>query len=67
MRNPWLCMIIVCTLGLGGLAGIAAIILLSYHDREIPQALVAIVSGTIGALSSFLVSPPRGSVGGGER
>lgn len=63
MRNPWLCLSIVVVLGVCGLVGTAGMILLPAYGKEIPQALVAIVSGALGALSSFLVSPPRGSVG----
>lgn len=45
------------------LVGLAGLIGLSLYRIETPASLVAIVSGCIGSLSSFLVSVPRGSAG----
>src|SRR5262249_13111526 len=63
MRNPWLCIIIVAFLGLGSLSGSVGMVLLSVYDKKAPEALVAMTSLCWGSLASFLVQPPRGSVG----
>ena len=63
MRNPYLCLTIVLVLGAGGILGLAGIILIAYAGHDVPQALIAIVSAAFGSLASFLVMPPRGSVG----
>lgn len=65
MRNPYLCLTIVAILGVGGLIGVGGIIGLAACGKPAPEALIAIISGAFGALSSFLVSPPRGSLGVG--
>jgi hypothetical protein len=66
MRNPYLCIVIVGILGCGGLLGIAGIIGLAANAKAIPESLIAVVSCAFGALASFLVAPPRGSVGAGN-
>jgi hypothetical protein len=53
----------VAALGTAGLVGLCGIILLAYGGRPVPESLIAVVSASLGALSSFLVMPPRGSVG----
>lgn len=63
MRNPWLCIVIVSIVGLGALTGTIGLVLLALYKVETPQALVATVSLCYGSLASFLVTPPRGSVG----
>lgn len=63
MRNPYLCLVIVTFLGLSALAGIAVIGVLAGSGREVPQSIVAVVGGGMGALGSFLVQPPKGSAG----
>ena len=62
-RNPWLCVSIVFIIGLMGLTSDIGILWLSMLGKDPPQSLVAIGSGAMGALASFLVSVPRGSVG----
>jgi hypothetical protein len=66
MRNPYLCVLIVTALGLCGIVGMVGVILMGLYGKEPPGSVVAIVSGCIGSLSSFLVMPPRGSVGAGD-
>jgi hypothetical protein len=63
MRNPWLCITIVLTLGAGALLGTVGLVVLALYHVDAPQALVATVATCYGALSSFLVQPPRGSIG----
>jgi hypothetical protein len=63
VRNPWLCLGIVATLGLTTLLGTGGLVVLAMYHVEAPQALVAVVTGALGALSAFLVQPPKGSVG----
>lgn len=62
-RNPWLCIAIVGVLGLIALVGVVCIGVGSARGVESAHALISIVSTCIGALSSFLVSVPRGSFG----
>jgi hypothetical protein len=38
-------------------------VVLSMWGRDIPHGLAMLVAGTFGSLASFLVQPPRGSVG----
>ncbi len=69
MRNPYLCLVIVCFIGGAGILGMLGIIACSLWGHEVPQAVVAVVSGAFGSLASFLVQPPRSSMGlgnGGE-
>ena len=63
MRNPWLCIVIAGTLGVVAVTGMVGLVLLPAVGVESTGPLVAIVSGCVGSLSSFLVSVPRGSVG----
>lgn len=63
-RNPYLCLAIVVMLGLLAVVATGGIVLANLGGRDSPSSLVAIVSTCIGALASFLVSVPRGSVGG---
>lgn len=65
MRNPWLCLTIVVSLALISLGGMCGIILLSYVGRPVPESLIAIAATAAGGLGTFLVQPPRGSVGVG--
>jgi len=63
MRNPYLCLAIAAMLGVVGLVGLGGTVFLAYCQRPIPESLVAVTSGAVGSLSSFLVMPPRGSAG----
>lgn len=63
MKNPWLCLTIVGVLGMSVIVGLIGIIALALYDKQSPESLVGVVSTAIGALASFLVSIPRGSVG----
>lgn len=63
MRSPWLCLTIVGFMGSGALLGTVGLVWLAANHIEAPQALVAAVSICYGSLSSFLVQPPKGSVG----
>lgn len=62
-RNPYLCLTIVVMLGLGGFVGLLGMIFLAYNNKSAPEALIAVCSASWGSLASFLVMPPRGSVG----
>jgi hypothetical protein len=62
-RNPYLCLAIVAFLGAAMLLAIGGIIVANSRGLEPSPALVALASGCVGSLSSFLVSVPRGSVG----
>jgi hypothetical protein len=62
-RNPYLCLTIVIILGLVSFGGLAGIFALAFAGRPVPESLIAITSGAAGSLGSFLVMPPRGSVG----
>lgn len=66
MRNPWLCIAIVGTLGLTILIGVIGMVVLALYGRPTPTELVAVVTTCTGAMSSFLVQPPRGSIGVGS-
>lgn len=63
MRSPWLCLSIVLILGLVCLSGVAGMIWLAAIGKVMPESLIAIVAGSAGSLSSFLVMPPKNSVG----
>lgn len=63
MRSPWLCVAIVLMLGGGMILCIAGIIALALNGRSVPEALVVTAGTCVGALASFLVQPPRGSIG----
>lgn len=63
MRNPWLCILIVAFLGLGAVGGTFGLVYLSLNDKDVPGSLVSVMSLCYGSLSSFLVAPPRGSIG----
>lgn len=63
LRNPYLCLVIVTSLGLCCVLGVFGIVFLAHAGKVPPDSLVAIVSGAVGSLSSFLATPPRGSVG----
>lgn len=62
-RNPWLCLAIVVAIAAMGLVATGGTTALAVYGREPPQILGYVIAGAIGALSSFLVSPPRGSIG----
>ena len=66
IRNPYLCILLVAMLGLIALGGLAGIIGLAACGKPVPESLIAIASGASGGLGSFLVMPPKGSVGGGD-
>ena len=66
MRNPWLCITIVATLGLTLLVGVVGMVVLSAYGKTVPGELTATIGTCVGALSSFLVMPPRGSIGTGN-
>lgn len=63
MRNPWLCIINLGSLAAGALLMTAGIIAITYAGHEAPAALWTMAGSLWGALSSFLVMPPRNSVG----
>ena len=62
-RNPYLCLTIVVILGTCLIIGMSGIVYLGTHHLEVPPSLTALTAAAFGSLSSFLVSPPRGSVG----
>lgn len=64
MKNPYLCLTIVCILGAAGGLCIAGLILLQLYGQKPPDSLIAIASATFGSLASFLVQPPKGQHGG---
>lgn len=64
-RNPWLCVSIVAFLGSGLLVGVGGIVACSLTGRDPHTSLSHIAIGCFGALASFLVAVPRGSVGYG--
>jgi hypothetical protein len=66
IRNPWLCIIILSALSAVTILGVLGLILLAFYGRPAPESLVATVSTAIGSMASFLVMPPRGSVGTGS-
>ena len=61
-RNPYLCIVIVVALSLMGVMALAGMLYLSAVGKEPSQAVVTLAGMVVGALSSFLVTPPRGSV-----
>lgn len=69
MRSPFLCLGIVITLGLVSLTSIGGLIVCALRGGESQgtmmgmAAMVSLASGAAGALSSFLVMPPRNSLG----
>lgn len=65
MRNPYLCLVIVGSLGLCSLVGVVGMFALAYAGRAVPGEAIAIVAGAVGSLSSFLTRPPKGSAGTG--
>lgn len=72
-RNPYLCLGIVAALAVVAIEGMAGLIVLGVWGREGPAllpclvALSSAVGSSLGALSAFLVQPPRGSVGIGHQ
>jgi hypothetical protein len=66
-RNPFLCITIVYFLGAVSVISLLGIIALAFIGKEPPSALISVASGSMCSLASFLVSPPRGSVGFDER
>jgi hypothetical protein len=50
---------IVAIQGITVLMGTLGMLVLSFASREVPAPVVAIVSGCIGSLSSFLVAIPK--------
>ena len=62
-RNPYLCLTIVWFLGVLAVVSLLGIIVLGVLSKDSPSALIAIAAGSMGNLGSFLVSPPRGTVG----
>jgi len=69
VRNPWLCVAIVIGLAAAGSLGLLSTVVIAVWGPDRPivtAALLAVsnlASGALGALSSFLVQPPRGQVG----
>lgn len=63
MRNPWLCISIIGGLIAGLILAVNWVGVLALHGIEIPPVLPYLTIGILGSLSSFLVQPPRGSVG----
>ncbi len=66
-RNPYLCLTIVCFLGGIAIISLLGIIVLAALNKEPPSALISVASGSMCSLGTFLVSPPRGSVGYDDR
>lgn len=64
MKNPYLCLVIVCILGGAGGLCIAGMVLLQLYGQKAPESLIAIASAAFGSLASFLVQPPKGQHGG---
>lgn len=62
-RNPYLCLTIVWFLGVISVVSLLGIIALGFVGKETPSSLVSIASGSLCALTAFLVQPPRHSVG----
>jgi hypothetical protein len=73
VRNPYLCLLIVGVLGSVAISGTLGMIFMPFvlgGDVRPPESLVAVTSGAMGALASFLTQVPRGSVaapGGNEQ
>ncbi len=65
-RNPYLCIMIVGTFGLVTVIGVVGLMILSFANREPNSAVVGIIGTAIGSLGTFLVTPPRGSLGLGH-
>lgn len=63
MRNPWLCLTIVLSLAITAFAGVTGTVILAFYGKTVPESLIAATAACYGALSTFLVNPPRGSVG----
>lgn len=69
MRNPYLCLGIVAALfviALGAMTCGTLVVLSGKESANVSAALasfISIGSGASGALASFLVMPPKGSVG----
>ena len=62
-HNPYICLLVVGLIGAIAILGTGGIMVASMYQRDVPQALVAIVSTCLGSLASFLVSLPRGTAG----
>lgn len=68
-RNPWLCLGIIGALALISLLSLVGVVLCALSGKETQMAagamtaLISIGSGAVGSISSFLVMPPKGSVG----
>lgn len=56
MKNPWITFSIVLFLGVVAVGGVGGLIVLPLYGKENPQALIATVSGCVGALAGFLSS-----------
>lgn len=65
-RNPYLCIVIISVLGAVAILGVAGGILCSIYGTTLPEFVPYAVASCVGALSSFLVMPPRGSAGAGD-
>jgi len=63
VRNPWLCVTVVLMLGLLAIGGMFGIIFLALRGVPVPESVITITAAAAGGLSTFLVSPPKGSVG----
>jgi len=66
-RNPYICLAIVLTLGGIAAVGMLGLLVLPAVGKQAPSEVVPVVGTCIGALCSFLVSVPRGQVGGDNR
>ena len=62
-RNPYICITIVGIMGTVSVLGLVGIFVLALFGKQSPESMITIVAGAVGALSSFLVQVPRGSVG----
>ena len=65
-RNPYICITIVLFMGTVSVLGLVGIFVLALFGKQSPESMITIVAGSVGALSSFLVQVPRGSVGFGD-
>ncbi len=71
MRSPWLCVVIVVQLGMFALASVGGVVAVALSGKEgnivtmVVAGLLAAGGTAVGQLGSFLVMPPRGSVGVG--
>lgn len=55
MRNPWIHVLVIVTIGVGATISTVGMVVLSMKGMEVPQALVMTAGTCYGALGAFLV------------